>query len=222
MSSEFARQRAASGPLTAKLELSRCTFLLALPTSRESFNAVAAPGRFAGRWFDWERFSQALYGRAGGPEIDEEVGVFTPRLEPFRYLSLKSSFNFIGDATFADFRRTIASDQQVVALLAHCESKGPLEFMDGFVEPEIFAEAVPSDFTGVIHLSACHSVQRLMPLVKERASSCVVGWFNGAESAQEWLALHAAVFMLLATHQARNYYDAWLKIAIWRQRMEWR
>jgi hypothetical protein len=202
--------------LIEPLQVGDCAFVLPLPITREQFNAVARPGRFAGRWAEWVRYASFVF----DAHEEDAKGLVLRRLEPMRSLASRSAFLFVGGAVFADFGRAIESGKRVVALLTHCENEHDLEFMDGFVGPEQLAAAVPEDFTGIIHLSSCRS-KNLVPLVKQRAPDCRVGWFHEDEGVQEWISRHSAAFLLLASGKAVTYYDAWVEIEKWSSKTTW-
>lgn len=203
--------------LTASLQIDDCSFVLPLPTTKRHYNAVARPGRFAGRWTLWERYAECVFD-AVQHDSDE---LLLRRLLPMKRLASRTRFSFVGDASFSDFKAAIVSGKRVIALLTHCENEHELEFMDGFVDPERIASEIPEDFAGIIHFSSCKS-KNLVPLVKKRARNCNVGWFPCDEGVQEWIDRHSAVFLLLASGKAGSYYEAWVEVEAWRSKTLWK
>ena len=211
----------AGGPLTRALNLSDCAFVFAFPTSEDEFYHSAHPGRFAGRWALWERYADKVLGSDNvvvhGQKSRKKR---SSRLHRIQQLAAEGGLTFKANATFEDFQLVMRSNYNAVALMAHFEERKLLEFSDKLVSPELLSSAIPKNFSGVLHLSCCHSID-LIDNVKQRSAKCVVGWFPYYESVEEWLLMHTAVFLLLADRKVGTYYEAWNTIDQWHRLGQW-
>ena len=97
---------------------------------------------------------------------------------------------------------------RVIVVQAHCEQSAALEFIDCFASFEKNAAAIPSDYDGLLNFAACNA-PGLAPAIKSVARCCTVGLSPDELPADEWLDVHALVFLYLVRNPGSSYSEAW-------------
>jgi hypothetical protein len=85
-----------------------------------------------------------------------------------------------------------------------------IELIDGFASAEIVASMIPSSFSGVIDLSACHP-KGLRDAIHEKAPNCVVGSVSTSITPHFWLYTYQELFERLRARPV-PYMDAFEKL----------
>lgn len=181
----------------------KCLLCIALPTTYEEFiELTSSEERSNFVWYNYVRPYNLYTQDARWKQYQVLLEIIMDTVNEVREAGGNVILSFSGK----DLERI--ADYDVVTIVAHwIESKGCLEFFDGFYTPEKFIEWMPANFIGLLDLTVCYSVQ-LISKIKEQYSGCLTLSNSEATQLEFRLPFYKAIIKLLKI-SPMSYMDAY-------------
>ncbi len=171
---------------------SDCVFALALPSTRQEFDADRGrqDKEFAGIYPVWERYRQE---------------VAAPALRNLSRMQ-KLGATVVRRVTLDDLGQLFERDFAVIILMAHWRESGAIELADGFAEVDAVLEAIPCGTERILDLGACQPWP-LTLAVRRRRPDVFVRMTDDKATPAFWLNIYYLVLFELCC-QRQTYLQA--------------